>query len=111
MGYQSSQKGDATVVTVEESRLDASIAGGFKDFMMDLIDSGNAEFVIDISEISFMDSSGLGVIVAILKQLNGKGSVKLVGPQKAVSDLFDLTCMDRIFKIYATVDEALNNSQ
>lgn len=109
MGYEFSQKGDATVVTVGESRLDASLAGGFKDFMMELIDSGSMEFVIDISEVSFMDSSGLGSIVATLKQLNGNGSVKLAGPQRAVSDLFDLTCMDRIFQIYATVDEALNN--
>ncbi len=108
MGYKTRQEGDATVVTVEESRLDASLAGGFKDFMVDLIDSGNTNFVIDISGVSFMDSSGLGAIVAALKQVGANGCVKLAGPQKAVSDLFDLTCMDRIFKIYATVDEALN---
>jgi hypothetical protein len=37
MGYKYSQEGDTTVVTVEESRLDASLAGGFKDFMMERI--------------------------------------------------------------------------
>lgn len=107
MGYKYSQEGDTTVVTVEESRLDASLAGGFKDFMMERIDDNNMNFVIDISAINFMDSSGLGSIVAVLKQVGSNGSVRLAGPQKAVNDLFDLTCMDRIFKIYTSVDEAL----
>lgn len=108
MGYKTRQEGDVTVVTVEDSRLDAGIAGEFRDFVIDLIDEGNTDFVIDISGVSFMDSSGLGAIVAVLKQIGSNGSIRLAGPQKAVSDLFDLTCMDRIFKIHATVDEALN---
>lgn len=108
MGYKTRQEGDVTVVTVEDSRLDAGIAGEFRDFVINLIDDGNMDFVIDISGVSFMDSSGLGAIVAVLKQIGSNGSIRLAGPQKAVSDLFDLTCMDRIFKIHATVDEALN---
>ena len=69
----------------------------FRDYMFELIDSGQNDLVIDLSQVDFMDSSGLGAIVAVFKQLSGDGTVQLAAPQQAVRDLFDLTCMHQIF--------------
>ncbi len=107
MGFSNRQEADKTVVEVEESRLDASLATPFRDYVFGLIEQGQKDLVVDLSKVDFMDSSGLGAIVAARKQLGGQGHIQLAAAQKAVNDLFDLTCMDRIFTIQATVDEAL----
>ena len=54
-----------------------------------------------------MDSSGLGVLVATLKKMAGQGVLKLAAPQPAVSDLFNLTSMHKLFTILPTVADAI----
>ncbi|MCL6269809.1 STAS domain-containing protein [Sansalvadorimonas sp. 2012CJ34-2] len=108
MGYSNRQEADKTVVEIDEARLDASQATPFRDYMTDLISQGQRDLVLDLSQVDFMDSSGLGAIVGALKELNGDGSIQLAGPQKSVNDLFDLTCMDKIFTIHSSVNDALS---
>ncbi|CAM3524047.1 STAS domain-containing protein [Parendozoicomonas haliclonae] len=108
MGFSNRQEADKTVVEIGEARLDASQATPFRDYMFDLINQGQTQLVVDLSQVNFMDSSGLGAIVSVLKQLGDKGAVELASPQKAVNDLFDLTCMDQIFTIHPSVDQALS---
>ncbi|WP_281646876.1 STAS domain-containing protein [Parendozoicomonas sp. Alg238-R29] len=110
MGFSNRQEADKTVVEVDESRLDASLATPFRDYIFDLIGQGQKDLIVDLSKVDFMDSSGLGAIVAALKQVGGDGAIQLAGPQKSVHDLFDLTCMDKIFKIHGSVDDALSDS-
>ena len=107
MGFSNRQEAEKTVVEVDESRLDASLATPFRDYIFDLIGQGQKNLVVDLSKVDFMDSSGLGAIVAALKQVGGDGAVELANPQKAVHDLFDLTCMDKIFTIHGSVSDAL----
>ncbi len=109
MAFNNRQEAGKTVVGIEDARLDASLSVPFRDYMFDLIANGQNDLVIDLSMVDFMDSSGLGAIVAVFKQLNGEGSVQLAAPQKAVHDLFYLTCMDQIFKIHGSVSEALSS--
>ncbi len=107
MGFSNRMEAGKTVVEIEDARLDANLATPFRDYMFGLINAGQIDLVLDLSKVDFMDSSGLGAIVAVLKQLNGNGELQLAAPGKAVSDLFDLTCMDQIFKIHPSLDQAL----
>ncbi|MTI14308.1 STAS domain-containing protein [Sansalvadorimonas verongulae] len=107
MGFGSRQEAGKTVVEIDEPRLDASLATPFRDYIFDLIGQGQKELVVDLSKVEFMDSSGLGAMVAALKQMGGSGAIELANPQKAVHDLFDLTCMDKIFTIHSKVNDAL----
>ena len=107
MSFDIKQQGDWNVVLVNESRLDAAMAEAFKAYLFEQIDTGVAEIVIDLSEVRFMDSSGLGALVAALKKLSGSGKLKLASAQPAVKDLFDLTSMDKLFTIMDSVDEAV----
>ena len=111
MGYNSKSNDKYTVISIDEPRLDASKAESFKRYVDELIDSGVSDFIIDLSSVTFMDSSGLGVIVGILKRLKEQGTVQLAGPQQAVQELFQLTCMDKIFEIYNSLAEAEKNKE
>ncbi|MBF0566181.1 MAG: STAS domain-containing protein [Nitrospirae bacterium] len=95
------------ILKLLEKRLDSSISSDFKVKIMELINGGTLHFVIDLSNVDFIDSSGLGSIVFTLKKLGNEGRVVLCGLQETVFGMFRLTRMDRVIKVYKTEDEAL----
>ncbi|WP_299726516.1 STAS domain-containing protein [uncultured Endozoicomonas sp.] len=107
MPFDTKNESNHLVVSVDEARLDASIAENFKDYLFNHIDQDASDMVIDLSVVRFMDSSGLGVLVSALKKMDGKSKIKLAGAQPAVLDLFHLTSMDKLFSILPTVTEAI----
>jgi len=100
-------RNNVLVVRVAEKRVDASKAPAFKEEMTKCIDSGHNQLVLDLSSVDFVDSSGLGAIVSCLKRLGPRGSLAVAGAQGAVSRLFTLTRMDKVFSLYDNVDVAV----
>lgn len=96
------------VVTVINARIDAQVAEEFKNQMFQFISEGNLNILLNISQVSFVDSSGLGVIVASLKQLNGQGQFAICNMNDAVVRMFKLTRMNKIFKLFDSEEEGLN---
>jgi len=107
MKIESDHIGNMLVVTPYDHRIDASSAADFKSQLSNWIHDGNCHILLDLSQISFIDSSGLGAIVSLLKQLAGKGDIRMCNIQEPVMALFKLTRMDRIFKIYQSSAEAI----
>lgn len=71
--------------------------------------AGHQNLVLDLSEVTFMDSSGLGVIVAALKALRGRGELRLCHVQPRVLELFRLTGLGRVFPVEADRPAALRS--
>lgn len=70
----------------------------------------NKKIVLDISKCSFVDSVFLGALVIFLKKLLSQGGeLKLVGLQRIVRDMFELTRMSKIFGLYDSVEEAVSS--
>ncbi len=97
----------ARVITVNESRIDAAIAISFKDRMRELTDSDANRIVVDMAQVDFIDSSGLGAIVAAMKQVGPTKTFELAGLSGTVQKVFRLTRMDSVFVIHADVASAL----
>ena len=108
MPFENRTEGEWTVVTITDIRLDAAQAEPFRKHVLAEIEAGQSQFIVDLDTVTFMDSSGLGALVACLKQLAGKGEVRLAGAGGAVQDLFELTSMDKLFKMFDSVEAALN---
>ncbi len=87
-------------VLVEEARLDASIATAFKDRMREMIQQGRPLIVLDLRNVEFMDSSGLGALISILKSMPVGKRLELTGLTPNVERVLRLTHMDEIFHIY-----------
>lgn len=107
MHLSSTRSGDLQIVKVEDPRIDAAIAIQFKDAMRAEVADGARRVVLDLSEVAFIDSSGLGAIVAVMKQLDNDQRLDLAGLTSAVDKVFRLTRMDSVFAIYPSVDAAL----
>ena len=96
-----------TFVHVEAERIDAMVAIKFKDQVRDATLDAAETVILDLSRVNFLDSSGLGAVVAVMKQLGAERRLELAGLTPNVAKAFRLTRLDRIFQIHASVEEAL----
>ncbi|WP_428926749.1 STAS domain-containing protein [Marinibacterium sp. SX1] len=107
MTLTTSDTDTARIVTVSTTRIDAALAIRFKDDMRAATDGGPLRVVLDLSAVSFIDSSGLGAIVASMKQMDPSRRLDLAGLSPTVDKVFRLTRMDTVFTLYPTLDAAL----
>jgi anti-sigma B factor antagonist len=99
-----------TVLFVREDRLDANNSEELKAELRRLFDSGTKDLILDLKEVLFIDSSGLGVLVSGYKNASIlHGSLKLSNLQAQVKSMFELTRLHRVFDIFTTVDDALQS--
>jgi anti-sigma B factor antagonist len=98
---------EVTFITLATERLDAARTVDFKEKMAVLINQGTNQVVLDLSAVKFMDSTGLGSLVSVLKLLGGKRDLILCGVKGMLQDLFKLTRMDRVFVIVDTEADAV----
>jgi anti-sigma B factor antagonist len=97
-----------TVLSIE-GEVDLYSAPVVRDAALAAMDSGVDHLVLDLTAVPFMDSSGLGVIVACLKRLREMdGDLAVVSPSSSPSTkLFSLTGLDHAIATHATLDQAL----
>ncbi|GAA4094956.1 anti-sigma factor antagonist [Nonomuraea sp. NPDC050663] len=99
--------GDAVVVAVE-GELDLFTAPFLRDEVRDAIKQDGARLVLDLQQLSFMDSSGLSVLIEAWRLATGEGGgVSLAAPQAPVARILRTTGLDRRIKVYADVDSAV----
>lgn len=108
MSLSSTLTGDAHVITVHAPRIDAAMAIQFKEDMRAETDTGPPRVILDLSAVDFIDSSGLGAIVAAMKQLGDARRLDLAGLTPVVEKVFRLTRMDTVFQLFPTLDAALS---
>lgn len=96
------------VIRPLDSRLDASAVTAFRAELAKHIDAGKSKVVLDLDNVDFIDSSGLGAIVSALKKIGSPDRLVVCGLNKKTEGIFELTRMDKIFQIYATEAEALD---
>jgi len=102
------EKPEATLLELGEERLDAHNSGDLKNEMLSLFEDGKNQLVIDLKEVRFIDSSGLGALVSGYKNASARnGNLKLCALQPQVKSMFELTRLHRVFEIYPGADEAL----
>lgn len=110
MNLKTESIGKVMVLVVREERLDAHNSDELKVEMNRLFESGTKDLLVDIKEVRFIDSSGLGVLVSGYKNAaTHQGSIKLCSLQTQVRSMFELTRLHRVFDIYQTIDEALES--
>lgn len=93
------------VVRVGETRLDAAMSIRFKDRLREIVTRNGPLIVLDLSQVEFMDSSGLGAILAIRRALPDKRRIELAALTENVDRVFRLTRMDAIFTIHAAAPD------
>ena len=99
--------GGRTVVAVG-GEIDVYTAPKLRDTITELVAAGVYDIVIDMEQVEFLDSTGLGVLVGGLKKVRAhEGSLQLVCNQDRLLKIFRITGLAKVFTIHASADAAL----
>jgi anti-sigma B factor antagonist len=99
--------GEVTVIHIHEKFIDALNAPTLKTEVQSFF-KPRMLAVLDLTEVEFLDSSGMGAILASMRHLNSmEGQLKLAGVSKPVQTLFELVRFNRILDIFPTLEDAL----
>ena len=107
MKFDERQEQEAMVIRPLENRLDSYVAEEFKVHMKAIVHNGHLQIVLDLSDVEFVDSSGLGAIIATMMALRPQGQLMVCNVKDNVHALFRLTRMDRVIPVKNDADEAL----
>ena len=99
--------GDRTVVHLG-GEIDVYTAPLVREKLDEQIQAGRTDLVVDLTEVSFLDSTGLGVLVGGLKRARSHdGTLRLVCDQEKILKVFRITGLTKVFPIHATLADAL----
>jgi anti-sigma B factor antagonist len=93
-------------VRITERRLDAAHAPDCKQAIEANVTHRPLRVIIDAREVEFIDSSGLGVLVFLLKQMGEGGKIVVGAPRPAVRRLFQMTKLDSVFTLSDSLEDA-----
>ncbi len=106
LSVSSSEQGGVTVVHVG-GEIDVYTAPLLREALDKQVAAGRTDIVVDLENVTFMDSTGLGVLVGRLKLVRGQnGSLRIVSAQDRILKVFKITGLDKVFHIYDSVTAA-----
>jgi anti-sigma B factor antagonist len=95
-----------TVLEVS-GEIDVYTAPALREKIVALVDEGTTILIVDLTNVEFLDSTGLGVLVGALKRMRGiGGGFGLVCDQERLLKIFRITGLDRVFTLYDSVEAA-----
>ena len=88
--------------------IDVYTAPKLREQLVDLVADGKYHLIVDMENVDFLDSTGLGVLVGGLKRVRAhEGSLRLVCTQERILKIFRITGLTKVFPIYSSVAEAV----
>ena len=109
MEFSRREQGNIVILSLT-GRLDLSSGGKLKEEIKGIIASGKTSVHLNLTNTEFVNSSGLGALVSIMKEIRlQKGRLTLSDLADYVQEIFDITQLSHIFEIFATENEALNS--
>jgi anti-sigma B factor antagonist len=92
-----------------KGEIDIYTAPMFKQAVVGLVSDGNTDVVIDLSEVTFMDSSGFGTLLGATRRLRpAGGGLHLAGANSTIQRMLRLTRLDTIMALYETSEAAVD---
>jgi anti-sigma B factor antagonist len=114
MGYMndrlaiSQRREGAIPIVAVEGEIDIAVAPELRRHLEELLDQGNTSIVVDLTGVSFLDSTALGVLISILKRCHAsEGELCLVANDPQVLRVFEITGLTDVFSIVSTASRAV----
>jgi anti-sigma B factor antagonist len=108
MDFQTKEIRDILIIEILEKRATMKVADPLREYLLRIIDKGQRKIVLDLTNVEFMDSTFLGALMAGMKRLIAlNGEIRLCGKNSHISELLNITRLNRIFSLYSSVKEAI----
>jgi len=104
---QTVKKGENVIIISCAGRPDITAVDGFKKEIKTQLEAGEKNFIIDMNEAIYVDSSFLGALVASLRSVSkAGGDIKIANLKPHLRSIFELTRLHKLFNIYDSLEEA-----
>jgi anti-sigma B factor antagonist len=108
MGLSDTKSANGVMIVRVEGQLVVGNRNELKEHLQRLLEKGERRFLIDFAQTGYIDSSGLGALVALARKVREEGGdLRLSGLNEDLRSLFELTKLDTLFAISETPDQAL----
>ena len=103
---------NSVIVLNLSGRIDLSSGAGLKEEIKTLIGQKQNQIHLNLADVDFINSSGLGVLVSIMKEIRqNKGRLTLSNLASYVNEIFEITQLSHIFEIFTSEEEAMTSYQ
>jgi len=104
----STENTGASCTIALDGEVDVYTSPRLRQKLTEVIDAGCVNVVVDLQNLGFIDSSGLGVLVSGLRKVKEHGgTLRLVCTKDSILKIFRITGLDKVFPLFPTVEEAL----
>jgi anti-sigma B factor antagonist len=101
---------EVTIMRVKDPRLDSRISSLYKQEFVAMKDEGIRQVVVDLSEVEFIDSSGLGALLLGRRLFTSdEGDLRVIGAHEKVLSMFKIAKLDRVFEFFDGDEEAVKS--
>lgn len=108
MKYSESEKNGVMILHLKGDLLGGSDIAEFKEKLKLLLDAGKKHVLIDMSDVTYVNSSGIGMLISgMTTVVQAGGKFKICGIEKNIKNVFVITNLIKVFETFNTIDEAV----
>lgn len=108
MKLKTKEINDVTVIELDGNMIGGPDASALNDYLHELITKDKKNVVIDLKSVSFINSSGLGMLIGGMTTMrNSGGEMKLANASKKIENLLEMTKLHKVFDIHKNINEAV----
>lgn len=98
------------IISFSVSNINALITDEIRDRIIKVFDISNSKVIIDLKGVEYIDSSGFGCFLSVMKAArNNYGVLKFANPEPRVTELFKILHLHTVFQIFDNVDNCLSS--
>jgi len=104
------KKDKIDIVTFSVNKINALIVDEIREGILKVIDNSNSNVIVDLKGVEYVDSSGFGCFLAIMKAArNNYRVLKFANPEPKVNELFGTLHLETVFQIYSDIDSCIKS--
>ncbi len=101
------QDNNSHIIAIPRGKsIDASVADEFKKKMLDIVNSKSPFIVLDVRDVSFIDSTGLGALISVYKAIDKDQTLVLCNISEGIQSIFKMTKLDQFFTLFSSKESA-----
>lgn len=104
------KKDKIEIISFSVNKINALIIDEIREGILKVFDNSNSRVIIDLKGVEYIDSSGFGCLLSVLKAAkNNYGVLKIANPEPRVTELFETLHLDTVFQIYQDIETCLRS--
>ncbi len=104
------KKDNIDIISFSVNKINALNIDKIREDILKVLDNSNSKVIIDLKGVEYIDSSGFGCFLSVMKAArNNYGVLKFANPEPRVNELFETLHLHTVFQIYSDIDTCLRS--